>query len=83
MEIATIQKWGNSQGIRIPKPVLAALQWQQGEKITMSVEGKKLLIEQAPISRHKSIKELFKGFSAENYTPREIDWGKPVGEEVW
>lgn len=83
MNQVTVQKWGNSQGIRIPKHVMASLHWQQGEKITMSVEGKKLLIEQAPISRHKNIKELFKDFNQENYTPSEIDWGKPVGEELW
>ena len=83
MEISTIQKWGNSHGIRIPKHLLNSLQWQQGEKITMSVEGKKLLIEQAPISRHKNIKELFKDFNPQNYTAHAIDWGKPSGDEVW
>lgn len=83
MEITTIQKWGNSQGIRIPKHLLNSLRWQQGEKITMSVEGKKLLIEQAPVSKHKNIKELFKSFSSENYTPCEIDWGEPAGKELW
>ena len=83
MEISTLQKWGNSHGIRIPKYLLNSLQWQQGEKITMSVEGKKLLIEQAPINRHKNIKELFKDFNPKNYTSHEIDWGKPAGDEVW
>lgn len=83
MEISTLQKWGNSHGIRIPKYLLNSLQWQQGEKITMSIEGNRLLIEQAPINRHKNIKELFKDFNPQNYTSHEIDWGKPSGDEVW
>ena len=48
MEVATIQKWGNSQGIRIPKRLLDSLQWQQGERIILSAKNKKLLIEKAP-----------------------------------
>ena len=83
MEIATIQKWGNSQGIRIPKYLLNSLQWKQGEKITVTIEDKKLIMEQVPISRHKNIKELFQDFHSENYNPSEIDWGKNVGEELW
>lgn len=83
METTTIQKWGNSHGIRIPQNLLNSLKWQKGEKITMSIEGNRLLIEQAPISRHKNIKELFKGFNIANYMPQEIDWGKPTGGELW
>lgn len=83
METVTLQKWGNSQGIRIPKYLLNSLHWQQGEKVTLSIEGNKLSIEQAPISRHKNIKELFQGFNSENYTPCEVNWGKPVGVELW
>lgn len=32
--------------------------------------------------KRKNIKELFADYH-EEYTPVEIDWGKPVGEEVW
>lgn len=83
MEITTIQKWGNSQGIRIPKRLLDSLQWHKGEKIILSTKDNKLLIEQAPQNQRKNIKELFKGFNPENYSPCEVDWGKPVGEELW
>ena len=83
MEVATIQKWGNSQGVRIPKRLLDSLEWHQGEKIILSAKNKKLVIEQAPANRRKNIKELFEGFNSENYIPSEIDWGKSVGDEVW
>jgi transposase len=31
---------------------------------------------------HKSIEELFADFKGE-YEPVDIDWGKPVGKEIW
>lgn len=78
--ITTIQKWGNSQGIRIPKFILDAVNWSLNEQLVMSAENDKIIIERA--SKRKNIKELFADFN-EDYTPIDIDWGDPVGEEVW
>jgi antitoxin MazE len=83
MATTTIQKWGNSHGIRIPKKVITSLKWQQGDELALNIENEKLLIQQAPNNRPKNIKELFKNFNSENYNPSEIDWGKTVGEELW
>lgn len=83
MKITAIKKWGNSQGIIIPQSFLNSLNWQTDEKITLRIENKKILIEQAPENQPKNIKELFKGFNPQNYKPREIDWGKPSGDELW
>lgn len=76
----TIQKWGNSQGIRIPKYLLDEVQWNENEQLTISVENKRIVIEKA--IPKKTISELFADFDAD-YTPQEIDWGKPEGKEVW
>ena len=76
----TIQKWGNSQGIRIPKYLLDEVQWKENEQLTISVENKRLVIEKA--IPKKTISELFADFDTD-YTPQEIDWGKPEGKEVW
>lgn len=78
--ITSIQKWGNSQGIRIPKFLLEAVQWTGNEQLSVYAEEDKLVI--TKVDRRKNIKELFEGFEGV-YTPIEIDWGKPVGEEVW
>ena len=76
----TIQKWGNSQGIRIPKFILETLNWTGSERLVVSAGDDKIIIERA--ERRKNIKELFADYH-EEYTPIEIDWGEPVGEEVW
>ena len=81
MTVATIQKWGNSQGIRIPRYILDAAQCDFDETVEIDVMDGKIVIKKAA-ERRKSIKELFDGFDGE-YTEKEIDWGKPVGNEVW
>lgn len=78
----TIQKWGNSQGIRIPKILLETVNWNEDEKIVILVEDDKLIIEKAKDKRRKNIKELFENYEGE-YEPIEIDWGSPEGEEIW
>lgn len=76
----TIQKWGNSQGIRIPKSLLDAVQWSGDEQLVLSVDKDKIIIEKA--KSRKNIMELFADFDGE-YVPIEMDWGQPVGEEIW
>ena len=78
----TIQKWGNSQGIRIPKILLDTVKWNENEQIIIVVENDKLVIEKAKNKKKKNIKELFADFKGE-YEPIEVDWGNPEGEEVW
>lgn len=78
----TIQKWGNSQGVRIPKVILDTVNWAEDEQIVILVENNKLIIEKAEDKKRKNIKELFAEFNGE-YEPTEIDWGEPKGEEIW
>ena len=77
-----IQKWGNSQGIRIPKHMLEELTWSDNETVDISVADGKIIIERVTASGKKNIKELFEGFKG-TYKPSEFDWGKPSGREVW
>ncbi len=78
----TIQKWGNSQGIRIPKMLLDSVNWSENEQITIKVDNGKLIIEKTKDRKRKNIKELFKNYKG-NYEPEKIDWGEPKGEEIW
>ena len=78
----TIQKWGNSQGIRIPKMLLDSVNWSENEQITIKVDNGKLIIEKTKDRKRKNIKELFKKYKG-NYEPEKIDWGEPKGEEIW
>lgn len=81
MTVATIQKWGNSQGIRIPRYILDAAQFDFDETVEIDVIDGNIVIKKMA-ERRKTIKELFEGFDGE-YKEKEIDWGQPVGNEVW
>lgn len=78
--ITTIQKWGNSQGIRIPKSILDTVDWKENESICLFADDDRIVIQKA--NKRKSIEELFENFNGE-YEPTEFDWGKPVGNEIW
>lgn len=78
--LATIQKWGNSQGIRIPKNILDELQWSNQEELSLVAKNGKIIIERA--NKRKNIQELFANYK-EEYTPENIEWGEPVGREIW
>lgn len=78
--LTTIQKRGNSQGIRIPKFLLEAVQWREDEQLSINVDRGKIIIEK--VNPKQNIKELFDDFDGE-YTPVNIDWGSPVGDEIW
>ncbi len=78
-----IQKWGNSQGIRIPKHVLESARLKEADSVEIMVEDENIIIRKAaPDFKHKTIEELFEGYEGD-YEPIEIDWGKPVGREIW
>ncbi len=77
--LAKIQKWGNSQGIRIPKSILSSAEFAENEEVEIIAIDGKIVIEHA--KRHKSLKERFKDYDGE-YQCTESDTGSPVGQEV-
>lgn len=79
----SIQKWGNSQGIRIPKYLLDAVKLTTNDEIIIRAENNTLIIEKAAqTATRKTIKELFADYDGV-YKPQEVDWGEQVGKEVW
>ena len=81
--IAKIQKWGNSQGLRLAKNLLADVQLNIGDEVDISVKDGIMIVTPAKRirGRHK-LKDLVARIP-ENYQTSEIDWGEPVGKEAW
>jgi antitoxin MazE len=76
-----IGKWGNSLGLRIPSWVAEQIHLNEGDEVTLSVEGSRLVI--TPVTRRKyTLSELLEGMSEDNLHS-EVDWGEPMGREVW
>ena len=79
---ATIQKWGNSQGIRIPKAFLEALGMMENDLVELSRVGDNIVIKKVEKERELTLEDIFKNYYGK-YETEEFDWGAPVGKEVW
>jgi len=42
--LSTISKWGNGQGIRLPKTLLELLKWENNDKLEIIVEDENIRI---------------------------------------
>jgi antitoxin MazE len=81
--LAKIQKWGNSQGLRIAKNLLTDVRLAVGDEVDISVrEGIMIVAPAKRIRGRHSIEDLAARIP-KNYQPREVDWGEPAGKEVW
>ena len=77
-----IQKWGNSQGIRIPKTVLKSLNLKQNDSVEIITNQDTIIIKKLNNKKHLTLEERLKNFNGE-YNAQEVDWGKPKGKEIW
>ncbi|MEO1815114.1 MAG: AbrB/MazE/SpoVT family DNA-binding domain-containing protein [Acetobacterium sp.] len=79
----TIVKWGNSQGVRLPKHILNRVHLSDKDPVDIRVEGDRIIIKKINKDvKHQTIQELFANFQGE-YEPTEISWGEPIGKEIW
>lgn len=81
MNTTTIQKWGNSLGIRIPKEVAHKTRMREGSIISLSVEGETLTLKHSKKPSY-TLKSLLKDFDKKT-RHAEVDWGPARGSEVW
>jgi len=87
----TISMWGNGRAVRIPKLMLDNLGLKDNDRVDIRVEKNAIIIKPAT-KKYKSLKERVEDFYKmdfdqaveENpYSFEEIDFGKPVGDEIW
>lgn len=81
--LSKIQKWGNSQGIRIPKNLLENSNIKVGEEVDITVKEGNIIVKPTnKIHGKYRIKDLANKMP-KNYKPKEEDWGAPMGQEIW
>lgn len=87
METLPIKKWGNSNGLRIPKNILDFMGLHTDDKVLLTPEehqGKRrLIIEAAEVPQEILIEELFADYSAEKLQVELQDLGEARGHEKW
>ena len=81
--IAKLQKWGNSQGVRVSKAILEHSQISVGEPISISAKKGEITITPISVIRGKhKLKDLINQLP-KGYKPPETVWEQPVGKEEW
>ena len=84
----TIVKWGNSQGIRIPKAFLRNIQITENDPVDVILDKEKIIIQKSNVKKHKTTRERLMEFYGKDFKKyqtkqKEIDWGSPAGKEAW
>ena len=81
--LAKIQKWGNSQGLRLSKNLLEDAKLDVGDEVDISVKDGIVILKPAiKIRGRYNLKDLVARIP-QNYESGEVDWGEPVGKEIW
>lgn len=81
--ITKIQKWGNSQGVRLSKTLLADADMDVGDAVDVAVQDGALVV--TPVRRVRgghNLRDLVRRIP-KGHKSRELDWGGPSGREVW
>jgi antitoxin MazE len=80
----TTLPWGNSTGIRLPKKALKAVKWQSKQEVNIKIEGDRIILEPTTKQGYKkmTLEEMVAGITPDNLHS-EVDWGDPVGKEIW
>lgn len=81
--VTKVQKWGNSQGLRLAKQVLEDAHISVGDDVNVTTRDGVIVI--SPVKRIRGKRDLRELVSRipRNYKAGEIDWGKPTGKETW
>jgi antitoxin MazE len=77
-------KWGNSLALRVPKAFAEEVGAAEGKRAEMTVENGVLVIKVSKLKKRRryNLEHLINGITEENRHP-EVDWGPPVGNEIW
>ena len=85
---ATIQRWGNSQGLRLPKVLLDELGLREHDRVELIRSDNAVTIRKAT-AVHKTLEERLVAFygkpleEIQRLQEPVWDWGKAEGSEVW
>lgn len=76
-----VKKWGNSASVRIPAAVMTAAALDIDQTVDVREENGRVVIEPVRPPSY-TLDELLAEMTPETF-PDEIDFGPPVGREIW
>jgi antitoxin MazE len=81
MMVSKVQKWGNSQGLRLSKTVLDLANIAVGDDVEIVVGDRQILVKK--VRRRKYDLADLVARIPKGYKASEVDFGPPVGKEQW
>lgn len=85
----TVQKWGNSQGIRIPKYILEEVGLNIDDEVNLQKIDNKIIIEKVEKKSPFTLKEHLENYYGKPIeeikkigSDEEVNWGKSEGDEI-
>lgn len=78
-----VQKWGNSQGVRVPLQILQEANLAIGDEVEVTVQEGRIVVTPSDRIRGKYRLEDLVARIPEEQEPVEEEWSAPVGREVW
>jgi antitoxin MazE len=73
----TVNKWGNSLGIRLPKLIADQFNLEDGATVEIELRNDEIVIKR---SRY-NLEDMLKQITPDNVHD-ETDWGSPIGKEL-
>ena len=80
--VTQVKTWGNSQGIRLSKELLALAGIKSNDLLDISGIDATIVLKKIE-NRHKTLEERAKEYGGKLGPYEEYDWGEPVGRERW
>lgn len=84
-----VQKWGNSQGIRIPKYILEEVGLKINDEVEFDKSKDTIIIKKVKKDSYITLKERLENFYNKSIEEiqaidnnEELEWGKAEGEEI-
>ena len=74
-----VSKWGNSLALRLPQSIVDNAHLKEGSILEIGLKEESIIA--TPI-KPITLEELLEGVTPENYGEL-IDFGEPVGNEIW
>lgn len=84
-----IRRWGNSQGIRLTKEILAQMDLQENDTVGINIYDGKMTVEKVDKPKYLNLAERLEAFYKRPIdeifveSTQEVDVGDPVGNEQW
>ena len=77
-----VKKWGNSASVRIPSAVLAAATLRIDQEVEVREEAGRIVIEPIVAKPAFELAALLDAMTSETFHD-EVEFGAPVGREIW